>query len=113
VWAYLSARAGFEGRAFTGIALFLAFGAASIFAAVFPVVLPSTIDPAFNLTIANAASGSYTLGVMTWVTAFSLPIILGYQAWSYWVFRKRVGDNHLPTAHPVRGPIVRSEVAGK
>jgi cytochrome d ubiquinol oxidase subunit II len=111
LWAYVSARAGREGRAFTGIAVFLASGAASIFAAVFPVVLPSTINPAYNLTIANAASGDYTLGVMTWVTAFALPVILGYQAWSYWVFRKRVSDSHIPQHHAVSGPIVR-EAAG-
>ncbi|MGV8881588.1 MAG: cytochrome d ubiquinol oxidase subunit II [Rhodoglobus sp.] len=111
VWAYLSVRAGREGRAFTGIAVFLVSGAASIFAAVFPVVLPSSIDPAYNLTIANAASGDYTLGVMTWVTAFALPVVLGYQAWSYWVFRKRVSDSHIPPHHAVSGPMVR-EAAG-
>lgn len=90
-----------EGWAFTGFAAFGALGAAAIFAAAFPVVLPSTIDPAFDLTIWNAASGSYTLGVMTVVAAVSLPFILAYQAWSYWVFRKRVAPHHLPDPHDV------------
>ena len=101
VVGYLSARAGREGRAFVGIAAFVALGAASIFAAVYPVVLPSTIDPAFDLTVMNAASGEYTLGVMTVVAAFGLPVVLAYQAWTYWVFRKRIGEHHIPEAHEV------------
>ncbi|CAN5168758.1 cytochrome d ubiquinol oxidase subunit II [soil metagenome] len=101
VWAWLSARRGREGRAFLGLATFLVLGAASIFASVFPVVLPSTLDSAFNLTISNASSGSYTLGVMTVVTAFALPLVLVYQGWTYWVFRKRISGTHIPAPHPV------------
>jgi len=99
VGGWVFARRGREGWAFTGFAAFGALGAGSIFAAVFPVVLPSTIDPAYDLTIGNAASGSYTLGVMTVVTGIALPVILAYQAWSYWVFRKRVAPQHLPEPH--------------
>jgi cytochrome d ubiquinol oxidase subunit II len=99
VWAYINARAGREGRAFAGTALFLVAGAASIFANVFPVVLPSSLDSAFDLTVSNASSGDYTLGVMTWVAGFALPLILAYQGWTYWVFRQRVTDHHIPEAH--------------
>lgn len=99
-----------EGRAFTGFAAFGLLGAGAIFAGVFPTVLPSTIDPAFDLTIWNAASGPYTLGVMTVVTAVALPVILGYQAWSYWVFRKRVAPHHLPEPHDPK-PAVRDALA--
>ncbi|WP_165063351.1 cytochrome d ubiquinol oxidase subunit II [Marisediminicola senii] len=99
LFAWLNARAGFEGRAFAGTAVFLIAGAASIFAAAYPVVLPSTIDPAFDLTVANAASGSYTLTVMTWVAAFGLPVIIASQVWTYWVFRHRVSEKHIPLAH--------------
>jgi cytochrome d ubiquinol oxidase subunit II len=99
IWAYISGRAKREGRAFAGTAIFLVAGAASIFANVFPVVLPSTLDPAFDLTVSNASSGDYTLGVMTWVAAFALPLIFAYQAWTYWVFRRRVSDHHIPEAH--------------
>jgi cytochrome bd ubiquinol oxidase subunit II len=90
-----------EGRAFIGIAAFLVLGAASIFASAYPVVLPSTIDPAFSLTISNAASGSYTLGVMSIVTAIGLPMVLLYQGYTYWVFRKRLAETHLPEPHAV------------
>ena len=65
------------------------------------MVLPSTLDPAFNLTIENAASGSYTLGVMSVVALIGLPVVLAYQAWTYWVFRKRIGEHSIPEAHPV------------
>ncbi|TPX02671.1 cytochrome d ubiquinol oxidase subunit II, partial [Schumannella luteola] len=95
VVGWTMARGRREGWAFVGFAVFGALGAASIFAAVFPVVLPSTIDPAYDLTIWNAASGAYTLTVMTWVTAVALPFVLAYQAWSYWVFRKRIAPHHL------------------
>lgn len=102
VFGWLSAKAGSEGYAFIGIAAFLVAGASSIFAAVYPVVLPSTIDEAFNLTISNAASGEYTLSVMTVVTAFGLPLVLLYQGYTYWVFRKRLSEKHIPEAHAVK-----------
>jgi len=101
VWGYVNGRKQREGRAFLGTAIFLVTGAASIFANVFPVVLPSTLDPAFNLTVTNAASGTYTLGVMTWVAGFALPLILAYQSWTYWVFRRRVSETHIPKAHAI------------
>ncbi len=107
VFGYVNARRGREGLAFIGIAAFLFAGCASIFAAVYPVVLPSTIDHAFDLTISNAASGDYTLTVMTWVTAFGLPLVLLYQGYTYWVFRKRLTETHLPEPHPVEPAVVR------
>lgn len=107
VVGFLAARARREGWAFLGIAAFLVAGAASIFAAVFPVVLPSTLDPLNSLTIQNAASGEYTLGVMTVVTAVGLPVVLVYQAWSYWVFRTRISGDHIPSVHEIL-PAVRA-----
>jgi len=107
VAGWVAARRGREGRAFVGFAAFLALGGASIFAAVYPVVLPSTIDRAFDLTVQNSSSGEYTLGVMTVVTVIALPVVLVYQAWSYWVFRRRIAAHHLPAAHEP-APAVRS-----
>ncbi|MDJ0336222.1 cytochrome d ubiquinol oxidase subunit II [Salinibacterium sp. G-O1] len=101
VYGWVAARAGREGRAFAGIAAFLVLGAASIFAAAFPVVIPSTIDSAFDLTVTNASSGEYTLGVMSVVTAIGLPLVLLYQGYTYWVFRRRLAETHLPDAHTV------------
>lgn len=104
--AWRSARHEREGRAFAGLAAFVVAGASAIFAAAFPVVLPSTVDPAYTLTIGNAASGDYTLGVMTVVAGFGLPMVLVYQGWTYWVFRRRLSEQQIPAAHPVR-PAVR------
>jgi len=101
VIGWMNARRGREGRAFLGLAAFLVLGAASIFAAVYPVVLPSTLDPAFDLTIGTASSGDYTLAVMSVVTAIGLPLVLLYQGWTYWVFRQRLSERHLPEPHPV------------
>jgi cytochrome d ubiquinol oxidase subunit II len=61
-----------------------------LFTALFPFVMPSTIDPAFSLTIENASSTAYTLTVMSWTALVALPLVLAYQAWTYWIFRKRV-----------------------
>lgn len=100
--AWLANRVGREGRAFLLLGVFLVAGAAAIFIACYPVVLPSTIDPGFDLTILNASSSNYTLGVMTVVACFGLPLVLTYQAWTYWVFRKRISGSHIPEARPVR-----------
>jgi cytochrome bd ubiquinol oxidase subunit II len=93
-----------EGQAFTAWAVVLLASAATIFGAACPVVVPSTVDPAFDVTLADASVSPYTLTVMTWVAAFGLPVVLGYQAWTYWVFRKRLsaGPEHPATpAEPV------------
>lgn len=70
---------------FTMIAL-----TASIFIGMFPRVLISTLGAANDLTIYNAASGAYTLKIMSYFSLALLPFVLGYQIWSYYVFRKRI-----------------------
>jgi cytochrome bd ubiquinol oxidase subunit II len=79
-----------EGQAFTAWAVVLLGSAATVFGAGYPVVVPSTIDPAFDVTIGNASVSDYTLTVMTWAAGIGLPVVLCYQAWTYWVFRKRL-----------------------
>ena len=74
----------------------------SLFVGLFPNVMISTIDPMFNLTIYNASSQEYTLTVMTWVAVIMTPIVLIYQGWTYWVFRKRISTSMIP-AQPVAG----------
>jgi cytochrome d ubiquinol oxidase subunit II len=99
VLAWQWARNGSEGRAFAAIGAFVVCATASIFGAAFPVVIPSTMDPAFSLTISNASSSDYTLGLMSIVAAVGLPLVIAYQAWTYWVFRRRVSSAHIPEAH--------------
>ncbi|HEX5598242.1 MAG TPA: cytochrome d ubiquinol oxidase subunit II, partial [Micromonosporaceae bacterium] len=89
-------RAGREGWAFTGTAAAIAFAVATLFSALFPNVLPSTLEAAGTLTITNAASTPYTLRIMTWVAVICTPVVLAYQGWTYWVFRKRIGVGNIP-----------------
>lgn len=86
---FLVARAR-DGAAFaaTGGSLLLTMGA--VFARMFPTVFPDFHHPAHSVTIAAAASGHYTLVVMTIVAAIFTPLVLAYQGWTYWVFRRRL-----------------------
>ena len=79
-----------DGWAFTAGIVTVITAVVMLFAALFPYVMPSTIDDAFSLTIENASSTPYTLTIMTWTAVIALPLVLAYQAWTYWVFRKRV-----------------------
>ena len=107
VGAWLANRAAREGWSFLGLGVFLVGGASAIFWAVYPVVLPSTINPDFDLTVSNASSSAYTLGVMSVVALVGVPLVLLYQGWTYWVFRKRINGAHIPESKPVV-PAVRS-----
>ncbi|MFC0007602.1 cytochrome d ubiquinol oxidase subunit II [Micromonospora siamensis] len=91
-----AARVRREGWAFTGTAVAIALAVATLFAALFPNVLPSTLDAAGTLTASNASSTPYTLKIMTWVAVVFTPIVLAYQGWTYWVFRRRIGVQNIP-----------------
>jgi cytochrome d ubiquinol oxidase subunit II len=88
-----------EGRAFVATGIAIAAAVVSLFGSLFPDVMPSTTDAAFSLTVDNASSTDYTLTVMTWVAAVMTPVVVAYQAWSYWVFRGRLGRGDIPTLH--------------
>ncbi|WP_432012042.1 cytochrome d ubiquinol oxidase subunit II [Streptomyces cucumeris] len=89
-------RRGREGWAFALSGVTVAAAVAMLFLALFPDVMPSSLDPRWSLTAANAASSPYTLKIMTWVAVIMAPLIMAYQAWTYWVFRKRIGTQHIP-----------------
>ncbi|MFT4234902.1 MAG: cytochrome d ubiquinol oxidase subunit II [Microbacterium sp.] len=108
-FGFFAARARREGWGFIGYAAFGLFGVASIFAAAYPVVLPSTLSPDWDLTIWNASNSTYTLTVMTVVAGVCLPVVLLYQAWSYWVFRRRVTPGMIPDAHVVLPAVLRAK----
>ncbi|WML52678.1 cytochrome d ubiquinol oxidase subunit II [Neobacillus sp. PS3-12] len=85
-----------EGLAFTMTGLGLALTVSAIFVGLFPRVMVSSINKAFDLTVYNAASGAYSLKIMTIVVVTILPFVLGYTVWSYYIFRKRVTNKeHL------------------
>jgi cytochrome bd ubiquinol oxidase subunit II len=82
---------GFFGAGIVGVVV-------TLFTALYPNVMPSSTNPAYSLTIANASSTPSTLAVMSWVALGTLPFVLGYQAWTYWVFRKRIGRRSIPSS---------------
>ncbi|MGO1182133.1 MAG: cytochrome d ubiquinol oxidase subunit II [Micrococcaceae bacterium] len=93
-----------EGWSFVAMASFVVASMTAIFGSLYPVVLPSTLDPAFHLTIDSASSSGYTLSVMAWVAAVFIPLVLAYTAYSYWVFRQRLSEQHIPE-HAVVTPV--------
>ena len=87
---------GRDGWAFIMSSATIAIAVAALFIGLFPNVMPSSIDAAYNLTVYNASSQSYTLTVMTWVAVIMTPIVLIYQGWTFWVFRKRISTSMIP-----------------
>ncbi len=87
-----------EGWAFVGTFLAIGLGVAGLFLALFPDVMPTSLAEGTSLTTTNAAATAYTLKIMTVVAVVFTPIVLGYQAWTYWVFRKRISSHHIPQA---------------
>jgi len=84
------------GLAFTFNVVAIVGAVVLIFGSLYPDVMPSTTDAAFSLTVDNARSSHTTLVVMTWVAGIFTPIVLAYQAWSYWVFKRRLSEDHMP-----------------
>ena len=80
-----------HGLAFTSTALVCLLVPIWVFACLWPDVLPARNSAALSLTVHNASSSHYTLLVMTVVALIFTPIVLAYQAWTYWVFRARIG----------------------
>ena len=90
-----------EGWAFIFSAVAIAAFVADLFYALYPRVMPSSLGSQFDLTITNASSTEYTLKVMTVVALIMTPLVLIYQGWTYWVFRKRISASQI--LHPERG----------
>ena len=89
-------RAEREGWAFVLTTVAVIATVVLLFGSLFPNVMPSTISDAYSLTIHNASSTQYTLRVLSWAAAFAAPVVLLYQAWTYWVFRQRISTSHIP-----------------
>jgi cytochrome bd ubiquinol oxidase subunit II len=82
-----------EGWAFIMVALNIVLTQVTFFSMTFPNVMLSTTNPAYSLTIYNASSSQYTLTVMSIVALIFVPIVLAYQGWTYYMFRKRISTN--------------------
>lgn len=79
-----------DGWAFIMVALNIVLTQVAFFSMTFPNVMISSTNPNWSLTIYNASSSQYTLTVMSVIALIFVPIVLAYQGWTYWMFRKRV-----------------------
>ncbi|MEV6419805.1 cytochrome d ubiquinol oxidase subunit II [Streptomyces sp. NPDC051662] len=87
--------AGREGWSFAFSGVTIVAAVAMLFLTLFPNVMPSSLNEAWSLTVTNASSTPYTLKIMTWCAGIATPVVLLYQGWTYWVFRKRIGTQHI------------------
>ncbi|MBM4794664.1 cytochrome d ubiquinol oxidase subunit II [Streptomyces sioyaensis] len=92
-------RLGREGWAFVFSGVTIVAAVSMLFLTLFPNVMPSTLNASWSLTVSNASSSPYTLKILTWGAGFAAPLVMLYQGWTYWVFRKRIGTQHLADAH--------------
>jgi cytochrome d ubiquinol oxidase subunit II len=106
-----------EGWAFTATTLTMAACIVSIFTDLYPRVMVSSTNAAYDLTVHNTASGAYSLKVMTVVVVIFLPFVLAYQTWTYYVFRRRISQQEFQpppqsTTAGAPGPSAASPQAG-
>jgi cytochrome d ubiquinol oxidase subunit II len=78
------------GLAFLLTSMCIAFSTLSLFMGLYPRVMVSSLNPLWSLTVYNASSSDYTLGIMTVVALVFVPVVLVYQGWSYYVLRERL-----------------------
>ncbi|MET7621206.1 cytochrome d ubiquinol oxidase subunit II [Streptomyces sp. NPDC005408] len=99
VGAIVAIKAGREGWSFALSGVAITAAVAMLFLTLFPNVMPSSLNEEWSLTVTNASSSPYTLKIMTWCAGIATPLVLLYQGWTYWVFRKRIGTQHIVDAH--------------
>ena len=87
-----------EGWAFFSTIIVIAAVSALLFGSLYPNLLPSTLNPDWSVTIYNGSSTPYTLKIMTWAALTLMPLVLAYQAWTYWVFRRRISADGMPAS---------------
>lgn len=85
-----------EGWAFFCTTVVVASVVILLFGSLFPNLVPSTLNPDYSITIYNGSSSPYTLKIMTWAALIFTPLVLVYQGWTYWVFRKRIWAESIP-----------------
>jgi len=93
-----------DGFAFSATTVTIASCIVTIFVDLYPNVMVSSTNAAYNLTVHNTASTPYSLKAMTVVVVIFLPLVLVYQAWTYYVFRKRISASDFQPPTPVPQP---------
>jgi len=103
-----------DGLAFGFSAAAIALLFVSLFCGLFPDALPSTTSHVFNLTLVASSSSHYTLEVMTVVAVLFVPVVLAYTAWTYWVFRFRIGASEFAgTGTPTPIAVLADKLGGR
>ncbi|MFT4218731.1 MAG: cytochrome d ubiquinol oxidase subunit II [Micropruina sp.] len=106
VLAWFMVRADREGWAFVGTAVATAVIAIGIFLRMYPNLgFDNSAAPDKPLNILSASASEMTLTIMTWAAVIFVPLVLAYQAWSYWVFRRRLSTVNIPDDHPETTPV--------
>lgn len=96
VGAAAASRISRDGWAFACTCLTVVAVVALLFGSLYPNLIVSSLDPAYNLTVTSASSSPYTLRIMSWAAALAAPVVLIYQGWTYWVFRQRISADQIP-----------------
>ena len=102
IWLVYEHRDGF---AFTATTVTMASCIVAIFTGLYPNVMVSSTNPAYSLTVHNTASGAYSLKVMTVAVIIFLPLVLAYQTWTYYVFRRRISRQEFEPSPPRGTPL--------
>jgi cytochrome bd ubiquinol oxidase subunit II len=109
-WALVSNQQ--QGWAFTATTTTIALSIIALFVDLYPRVMVSSTNPAFSLTVYNSASPPYSLKVTTVVALIFLPVVLAYQGWTYYVFRRRITDqSYRPALGATPRPAVSAAAA--
>jgi cytochrome bd ubiquinol oxidase subunit II len=87
-----------EGFAFLACVVVVAAVVVLVFGSLYPNLLPSTLNPEWSVTIYNGSSTPYTLKIMSWASLTLLPLVVVYQGWTYWVFRRRITADSIPAS---------------
>ncbi len=106
VMAWYMVRADRDGWAFVGTAVATVVIGISIFLRMYPDLgFDNSAAAATPLNIVTASASPTTLTIMTWTAAFFIPIVLAYQGWTYWVFRRRLSTKDVPGDALAPGPV--------
>jgi cytochrome bd ubiquinol oxidase subunit II len=107
-WAVVGS---YQGWAFVATTVAIGVSIITIFVDLYPRVMVSSTNPAYSLTVHNSVSPPYTLKVMTVIALVILPVVLAYQGWTYYVFRRRIGGQPVPAQIATPQPAVPGTAA--
>jgi cytochrome bd ubiquinol oxidase subunit II len=101
-----------DGFAFTATTVTIGACILAIFVDLYPNVMVSSTSKAYDLTVRNTASDPYSLKAMTVVVIIFLPLVLAYQGWTYYVFRRRLSQSDFqPALQPSAAPVADGPTA--